>query len=178
MGVIFMNGLLPSDVFPLDVGKRWSYTINTGLLFSRNADVTVTDKKGNLHVVKVNSGKFTMSLIVKSDVDMSIIAYSRTGASSLEDDEAFEPIPKIEILKSPLVSGINWDNNFGSFKIINTDYKLKLDKKVYSNCIFLQLKDNSNASNDIFIKNGVGIVFASIYIDGIGKAYLNLKSLG
>lgn len=169
-----MNGLLPSEVFPLEVGKSWSYIINTGLLFSRNADMTVTDKKGNLYILKVVSGKFVISFMVKSDVDMSIIAYSRSGASSFEE-EAFEPIPKVELLKSPLVAGINWDNDFGNFKILNTDYTLKLNKKTYSNCIFLRLKDTSNASNDIFIRNGVGIVFASMYIDGVGKAYLNLK---
>lgn len=170
-----MNGLLPSEVFPLEVGKSWSYTISTGLLFSRSADMTVTDKKGSLYVIKVVSGKFIISFIVKSDVDMSVIAFSRSGASSLEEEAAFESIPKVELLKSPLVEGINWDNSFGSFKIINTNYRLKLDKKIYSNCIFLQLKDTSNALNDIFIRNGVGIVFASLYIDGVGKAYLNLK---
>lgn len=170
-----MDNFFPSDIFPLAVGKKWSYIVSTGFLFNRNADVFVTDKKNSLYVVKVLSGKYNISFIVKSDVDMSIIAYSKTGADTIADGSAFESIPRIEILKSPIMKGTIWNTDFGDFNIVNQDYKLVLDKKVYNDCVFVQLKDTSNAINDFFIKKGIGLIFAAVYVDGIGKVHIKLR---
>lgn len=172
-----MGDLRPSEIFPLAVGNKWSYSLGTGLLFSRNADVMVSDKRNNFYLFKITSGKFATSVVVKSDVDMSIIAYSKTGVDTLQDEYAFEEIPKIEILKSPLMAGASWDSSIGRFNIVSTDYRLKLDKKTYSDCVYLQIRDTSNALNDIFIRKGVGIVFASVYIDGFGKVQIRLRNI-
>jgi hypothetical protein len=171
---MLLNNLLPSDVFPLAVGRKWSYTVGTGLLFRKSGDVTVKDKKNNYYVIKINSGKLDVSAVVKCDVDMSIVAYSSTGVELLEDESAFEAVPKVEILKSPIISGTKWQNSMGSFGIVNTSYTLKLDKKSYPECVFLQLRDTSNQLNEFYIRKGVGLVYGSIYIDGVGKVHVNL----
>lgn len=169
-----MSSLLPSDIFPLIVGKRWVYSAGRGI-FNKNADITIRDKKNSLYLMKFSSGKHTGSFVIKSDVDMSIIAYSKYDTDTLDDEEAFEAIPRIELLKSPLISGASWENSLGTFSIISSSHKLKLGDKVYPDCLYIQLKDTSGTFNDIYIKSGVGILFASLYIDGIGKVNVNLK---
>lgn len=172
--MVLLNDLLPLDVFPLAVGRKWSYTVGCGLFFRKSGDITVTDKKNNYYVIKISSGKFEMSAVVKCDVDLSIVAYSASGVESLEDESAFEAVPRVEILKSPIITGAKWQNSIGRFGIVNTSYTLKVDKKTYPDCVFLQLRDTSNKLNEFFIRKGIGLVYGSVYIDGVGKAYINL----
>lgn len=169
-----MDGILPTDIFSLDVGKRWVYTVGSGI-FRRDVNVEVVDKKKNNYLIKFSMGSYSGAAVIKTDVDMSIIAVAKYGTDTLDDESLFQAIPKVELLKSPLITGLKWQNSLGEFSIVSTNHYLKLEKKTYPDCIHLRIRDTSDAYNDIFIKSGIGIVFASVYIDGIGKVNLNLK---
>lgn len=171
--MIFLSCFV-SDVFPLKVGTRWVYKIE-GRPFLSDININVVDKKNSYYLLRVNWSNIDGSIVIKCDVDLSIVAYSKNNIESLGDMSDFLKIPRIELLKSPVVSGMKWENSLGTFFIVDSEYKLNLGGKVLPDCIFLKIKDTSNANNHIFIKKGVGIARAVLYIDNVGKVTLSLK---
>lgn len=169
-----MDYTLPSDILSLTPGKRWVYTTGT-FIFTREINLSVMDRRAGQCLINFSSGGIKGSAVMQCDVDLSLIAVSKELVDTLDDDSSLEPVQKVELLKSPLITGASWENMLGSFKVVDSKSRLKLGRKVYNDCIYLQLKDTSGAYNDIYIKPGIGIIFASIYIDGFGKVYLNLK---
>lgn len=170
-----MDYTLAEDVFPLTLGKRWVYTTGA-FIFTREITMYVAEKEGSRYLIKVKSRDINVSAVIKLDVDMSLVAISRTAADSMDDEEEFETIPKTEIIKSPIQKGASWENSLGFFEVMSTDFSFKANGKTYQECIYIKLNDTSGGLNDIYIKPGIGIVFAVIDIDGIGKVYLDLKS--
>ena len=168
-----MDNTLPSDYFPLSNGRWWIYSTGS-FIFSRDINISVIDRKNNSYLLKILYGKFELYAIIRSDVDLYIVAYSKNKADSIENG-TFEYIPKIEILKSPVIKGTSWKNMVGDFRIVDMDYKLKVNKRTYPETLYIQVKDTSDAYNHIFLKRGVGIIFAKVYLDGIGNVYLSLK---
>lgn len=169
-----MDYTLSSDVFPLAVGKRWVYT--TGVfIFTREVNMWVADKNNNKYLIKVSSGNMHGAAVVQSDVDLSLLAISSEDVNSIDEESYFDTVPKAVLLKSPIAAGASWENDMGKFKVISCNHNFKTDNKLYQGCIYLRLKDISGADNDIFIKPGIGIVYASLYIDGLGRVNLELK---
>ncbi len=169
-----MDYTLPSDIFSLIPGKRWIYTAGA-FIFTREIEMMVMDKRAGQCLLKFSSGDIKGSAILQCDVDLSLIAASKEEVETLDDISTFEATPKIEILKSPVIAGTSWESMLGTFKIEDTNYKLKFGKKIYTGLIYMRLKDTSNAYNDIYIKPGIGIIFASVFIDGFGKVSVSLR---
>lgn len=164
-----------SDIFPLKVGTKWIYRVESGL-FGRDVRLEVMDRKNSHYLIKCSLNNMEVSVVLNSDVDLSVVSYSKRGVNSLNSSGQFEAMQKTEILKSPVITGNAWTNNFGTFSIVDTNHTLKFGKRMISGCVHLDFRDSSNAHNDIYIKEGIGVIFASIYIDNIGKVNINLKA--
>ena len=167
-------GYFASDIIPLSIGTKWLYEINSGFI---NMDVKaeVVDSKNGDALIKISGGKKEGAVVLKSDIDLSITAYSKKSINTLDNPNAFQIISKTTILRSPVVTGTNWQNEYGTFTVIDSRYSLRSKSKVYLDCIFMQLKDTSRGNNDFYFKEGIGLLYASLHIDNIGKVNLNLK---
>jgi hypothetical protein len=171
--VMYMSSLA-LGIMPMDVGTRWVYRMEA-LLFSLDAKLEVADKVNSYYLVKAASGNLEGAVILKADVDLSLVAYSNTAVETLENQNAFKQLPKVELLKSPIVTGTVWENNLGRFHIIDSKCNFKLGNKVYNDCIHLHLKDSSNADNHFYLKEGIGLIYAQVYIDNMGDVNIRLK---
>jgi hypothetical protein len=154
---------------------RWIYRVGTGL-FIRDVKMQVMDNENSYYLVKFAGGNLEGSVILQSDVDLSIVGYSRAGVEKLGEIGAFQSLPRIQILKSPVLTGSTWSNEFGEFTVLDSEYEFMKGGRLLKDCILLQLRDTSDARNDIIIKKGTGIVSAGVYIDNLGKLNLSLKS--
>ncbi|WP_054873638.1 hypothetical protein [Oxobacter pfennigii] len=172
-----MNNLI-SDIIPLKVGRKWVYKPQSTLMSLLGGDVTmeITERNNNIYLLRLSVNNLKTTVIIKSNVDLSVIALGKGHEGSLNDMAEFQEVQNGEILKGPVVTGTEWSNNFGTFKIVNSDYTFKNGTRVIPDCILLHLKDLSNQDNSFCIKRGVGIIHASLYIDNIGRVNIGLKS--
>lgn len=169
-----MNGFI-SGIIPLKPGTKWVYRIQCKL-FSRDVLIEVMDKRNNYYLVKsVLNKNLEVSIVLKCDVDLSVVGYRKSGTITLNDPSEFTEISKVELLKSPVVAGTTWTNSFGAFDIVDCEYTFKSGEREFPNCIHLHLKDSSGDHNNIYIKEGAGILFASLYVDGLGPVSISLK---
>jgi hypothetical protein len=165
---------LGSDAIPLSMGNKWVYRVDAKLI-SMDFEIEVTDSKNSRYLINFSGGGMNGSVVIKSDVDLSVVAYSKVKAKNLDNTASFEVLPKSEIIKSPVVTGAAWTNNLGRFTIVDSNYRLKSGTRIFDNCIHLHLDDTSNTGNDFYIKEGIGILHAQMHVDGIGLVTANLK---
>jgi len=163
-----------SNIFPLQVGTKWLYRLE-GRLFSKDIRLEIADKKNKDYLLKLSGKNVEGSIILKADVDLSVVGYSKKGLNTLVNCDDFEELQKIVILKSPVAAGTVWENNCGIFNIKDTNYTLKSGSRLIPGCVHLNLKDSSHADNDFYLKEGVGLIFASLSIDNVGKVSIGLK---
>lgn len=163
-----------SDIFPLKVGTRWIYRAQYKI-FSKEITVQVMDKRNDSYLLKFKMNDIETSVVLQSNVDLFATGYSPKGVNTLKNEIDLKEIPKVLLLKSPVLEGNLWQNNLGIFKIISTKHRLKIGDKIVPDCIRIHLKDTSNADNEFFIKEGIGIVYASVLIDNIGLVSIVLK---
>jgi len=163
-----------SDIIPLKVGTKWIYKAQYKI-FSKEIVVQVMDKRNDYHLIKFKMNDREASIVLQSNVDLFVTGYSPKGVNTLRNHGDFKEIPKTLILKSPVLQGNTWQNSFGIFKVQDTNHRLKLGDKIVPDCIRMHLKDTSNADNEFFIKEGIGIVYANVYLDNIGSVGVFLK---
>lgn len=161
-------------IIPLDVGTRWIYRVEAGFI-KLDAKLMVVDSSAGRHLIKFSGGKYEGSFVLKSDVDLYVVAYSSTAAGKLDDTAAFKQFPAVMLLRSPIENGASWENNVGRFTVEDTRYKLKIGDRIFPRCIHIRLDDTSHQRNDFFLKENVGLMRASVVIDNFGKVNLTLK---
>lgn len=172
---VMLMSCFVSDIFPLKVGTKWIYRIECRL-FNKDVKLEVMDKKNNYYLLKFTlNNNIGASVILKCEVDLSVVGYSKKGWDSFGNMPEYEELSKTEILKSPVVTGTSWTNSFGTFNIVDSDCTFKLGNKELKNCIHMHLKDSSGSDNDIYIKEGTGMIFAAIYVDNIGTVNISIK---
>lgn len=171
---MFFLSDLASDIIPLDIGTKWLYKVESKSL---NFDVKaeIVESRNDYRLMRFTSNNQYASVILKSDVDISVAGYSTGSSGTLTDVSSFKSFQKTEILKSPVITGSEWENNFGRFKIVDSEYRLKSGEKIFRYCIHLKLVDPQNEENDFYFKDGYGLLYARLTIDGVGKVDINLK---
>lgn len=170
-----MNNLA-SDIIPLELGTKWLYRVQSKIM-SFDVNVEVLESRNDYRLVRFTSDKLSAYVILKSDVDISVTGYNTGAGGTLSDTSSFKMLPKAEILKSPVITGGQWENDFGRFKIIDSEYRLKSGEKIFRYCIHLKLDDPQNTENDFYLKDGIGLLYARVSIEGVGKVDINLKKL-
>lgn len=171
--MIFLS-YLASDILPLARGNKWLYRVDFKIK-SFDVRVEIVESKNDYRLLRFTSDKLSASVILKYSVDISAAGYNTGNAGTLDDISAFTELPMADILRSPVVTGSQWENSFGRFKVVDSEYLLKSGEKTFRYCIHLHLDDPEGEGNDFYLKAGIGLLYARIAISGIGKADINLK---
>ena len=167
-------GFVASDIIPVGIGTKWEYVFCSSF-YNTNIKLKVIDYSNNRYKVVASGAGMEGIAFLMCDEDLYITGYGKLPMS-IQKSNNIANAKKILILKNPVIKGASWSNDFGIFKVIDTEYKFKIKDKVFKDCIVLRFVDSSGRASDFYIKEGIGILYCSLYIDAIGRASLTLKS--
>lgn len=166
-------GFMASDIVPVNIGAKWEYSFCSSY-YNTNIKLEITDYSNSCYKVMASGAGMEVVAFLMCDEDLYITGYSKLPLP-IQKNNNIVNAKKILILKSPVVKGASWSNNFGIFKVIDTEYEFKAKDKVFKNCIVLRFVNNSGRADDFYIKENIGILYGSLYIDTIGRASITLK---